>query len=253
MPNEHRPNTALRAVRLSLRLSQDELAERMRQAGAPSTTKRTVQRYESGEIANPRPASARALEAVTRLPIASLGFPADADTMVVADGRGGHDLEVRAAGLLGAPAGQHRPSGTYTGIWLSEYQYYSSSRDQFFPAYHHVVLLQHDDRLTVRSIPGSAGSLLTMDLTVEGVVVTGTWSEATDADGYYRGARYHGAIQMQADATGLRMVGKWVGFGKDGETNTGPWTLAFQEAGTGKAAMQRYARPPEPTAGPAGS
>jgi hypothetical protein len=228
MQNEHRPNTALRAVRLSLRLSQDELAERMRQAGAPSTTKRTIPRYESGENV-----------------LASLGFPADADTMVVEDGRGGHDLEVRAVGLLAAPAGQHRPFGNYTGIWLSEYQYYSSSRDQHFPAYHHVVVLQHDDRLTVRSIPGSAGSLLTMDLTVEGVVVTGTWSETTAADGYYRGARYHGAIQLQADATGLRMTGKWVGFGKDGETNTGPWTLAFQESGTGKAEMERYARPPE--------
>nr|BFE70227.1 hypothetical protein GCM10020092_035280 [Actinoplanes digitatis] len=70
----------------------------------PSTTKRTVQRYESGEIANPRPASARALEVVTRLPLASLGFPAGADTMVVEDGRGGHDLEVRVDGLLAAPA-----------------------------------------------------------------------------------------------------------------------------------------------------
>ncbi|MEV6595440.1 helix-turn-helix transcriptional regulator [Actinoplanes sp. NPDC051346] len=247
MQNDHRPNTALRAARLSLRLSQDELAERMRQAGAPSTTKRTIQRYESGEIANPRPASARALEVVTRLPIASLGFPADADTMVVEDGRGGHDLEVRVVGMPAAATASRRAVGTYTGIWLSEYQYYSSSRDQHFSARHHIVLLQHDDRLTVRGIPGSADSLLTMDLTVEGSVVTGTWSETTGAEGYYRGARYHGAIQMQADATGLRMAGKWVGFGKDGETNTGPWTLAFQEASTGKAAMERYARPPEAT------
>jgi transcriptional regulator with XRE-family HTH domain len=245
MQNDHRPNTSLRAVRLSMRLSQDELAERMRQAGAPSTTKRTIQRYESGEIANPRPASARALEVVTRLPIASLGFPADVDTMVVDDGRGGHDLEVRAGGPLAAPDTRPRPFGSYTGIWLSEYRYFSSSRGQDFSSYHHVVLLQHDDRLTARSIPGSANSSLTMDLTVEGIVVTGTWSETTDAAGYYRGARYHGAIQLQADATGLRMTGKWVGFGKDGETNTGPWMLAFLDADTGKTAMEKYARPPE--------
>ena len=43
----------------------------------------------------------------------------------------------------------------------------------------------------------------------------------------------------------LRLAGtiSWPGFGKDGETNTGPWTLAFQEAGTGKAVIEKYARP----------
>ena len=115
MSTQSRPNNALRAVRLSMRLSQDEFAERMRQAGAESTTKRTVQRYESGEIAQPRPASARALEVVTRLPIQSLGFPADADAMVVNDGRGGHDLEVRAAAVPGQP-GPARSAGGYSGV-----------------------------------------------------------------------------------------------------------------------------------------
>ena len=84
MKTQPQPNDAFRAVRLAMRLSQDELAERMRQAGAPSTTKRTIQRYESGEIANPRPASARALEVVTRLSITSLGFPAGVDAVIVA-------------------------------------------------------------------------------------------------------------------------------------------------------------------------
>ena len=117
-------------------------------------------------------------------------------------------------------------------------------RERYFPAQHYVILLQHDDRLTVRSIPGLANSLLTMDLSVDGQVVTGTWSESTDPEGYYRGARYHGAIQVQADATGLRMTGKWVGFGKDGETNTGPWTLAFQDASTSKETIEQYGQPP---------
>src|SRR4051794_22612299 len=126
MQTEHRPNNAFRAVRLAMRLSQDEMAEQMRRAGATSTTKRTVQRYESGEIISPRPASARALEVVTRLPIASLGFPEGADTVVVEDGRGGHDLEVRRPPLP-AQGGPGRANGGYSGIWLSRYQYYSSS------------------------------------------------------------------------------------------------------------------------------
>jgi transcriptional regulator with XRE-family HTH domain len=165
MQTEHRPNNAFRAVRLAMRLSQDEMAEKMRRAGAASTTKRTVQRYESGEIIHPRPASARALEVVTRLPIASLGFPEGAGAVVVEDGRGGHDLEVRRQALP-AQAGPARANGGYSGIWLSRYRYYSSSRGQELSNAHHVVVLQHSDRLTVRSVHGPEKSLLTMDLVV---------------------------------------------------------------------------------------
>jgi transcriptional regulator with XRE-family HTH domain len=243
MSTQPRPNTAFRAVRISMRLSQDEFAARMRQAGAESASKRTVQRYESGEITQPRPASARALEVVTRLPIQSLGFPADVDAMVVDDGRGGHDLEVRGT-TLPAPVGQARSHGGYTGVWLSRYQYFSSGRDDTFTGLHYVVLLQHDDRLTVRSLHGQK-SLLTMDLVVDGSVITGTWVEETDTGGYYRGARYHGAIQLMAEPTGRRLTGKWVGFGKEMDINTGPWELTFQDASTSKATLARYAQAPE--------
>ena len=83
-----------------------------------------------------------------------------------------------------------------------------------------------------------------MDLTVDGNVVTGTWVEQTEPGGYYRGARYHGAIQMLAEPTGRRMVGKWVGFGKEMDVNTGPWELVFQDASTTKATLDRYNQPP---------
>jgi transcriptional regulator with XRE-family HTH domain len=243
MQTEHRPNNAFRAVRLAMRLSQDEMAEQMRHAGAASTTKRTIQRYESGEILSPRPASARALEVVTRLPIASLGFPEGADTVVVDDGRGGHDLEVRRAGL---PAqGPGRANGGYSGIWLSRYEYYSSSRSQEFSNAHYVVILQHGDRLTVRSVHGSEKSLLTMDLVIDGSVVTGTWAEETETGSYYRGARYHGAIQLLGEPTGRRLAGKWVGFGKELDVNTGPWELTFQDASTSKNTLAKFLQAPE--------
>ncbi|MDI6098071.1 XRE family transcriptional regulator [Actinoplanes sp. NEAU-A12] len=244
MSTQSRPNNALRAVRLSMRLSQDEFAERMRQAGAESTTKRTVQRYESGEIAQPRPASARALEVVTRLPIQSLGFPADVDAMVVDDGRGGHDLEVRGT-TLPTQAGPARSNGGYSGVWLSRYQYFSSGRNDTYTGQHHVVLLQHGDRVTVRSLHGGNKSLLTMDLVVDGNVITGTWVEETDPTGYYRGGRYHGAIQLLAEPTGRRLTGKWVGFGKEMDINTGPWELSFLDASTSKATLTKYAEEPE--------
>lgn len=240
-------NNQLRAARTALRLSQDEFARELRAAGVRAgrpndASKRLVQRWEAGVITSPRPVYARALEAVTGLPIESLGFPAGADAVVVDDGRGGHDLEIRAPGPVEGPARQD--GGSYSGIWLSRYEYFSSGRGEAYTSLHHVVVLQHGGRLTVRSLPGSADSTLSLDLTVEGAVVTGTWVEQTSPDSYYRGARYYGAIQQLADPTGRRLAGKWVGFGKDGEVNTGPWTLEFLNGSTGKATLDRYNRPP---------
>jgi transcriptional regulator with XRE-family HTH domain len=241
------PNNALRAARSALRLSQDEFAHKLREAGLRDgrpndASKRLVQRWESGKTEAPRAAYARALEMVTGLPIELLGFPAGADTMVVEDGRGGHDLEVRAPAPMGEPA---RGQGSYSGIWLSTYQFFSSGRDQAFTILHHVLVLQHGDRLTVRSLPGSAKSLVTMDASVDGSIITGTWVEQTELDGYYQGSRYFGAIQLISEPTGRRLAGKWVGFGRDGEVNTGPWVLTYLDSGTSKAAIAKYDRPPE--------
>lgn len=144
------------------------------------------------------------------------------------------------------PRASAASGANHSGIWLSRYEYHSSGREGTFVGLHHVVVLQHGDRLTVRSLPGSSDSPLTLDLTVDGNVVTGTWVEQTATDGYYRGARYHGAIQLLVEPTGRRMAGQWVGFGKEMDVNTGPWELVFQEASTNKAAMDRYNRPPTP-------
>jgi transcriptional regulator with XRE-family HTH domain len=239
-----KPNVTLRNVRQSMHLSLDEFANRLRRAGAESTSKRHVARLENGEIVMPRPSTIRALEAVTGLPITSLGFPAGSDAMVVEDGRGGHDLLVRES-RLPAASGPTRPHGRHTGVWLSTYEFFSSGRDQSFVNSHYVVLLQHDDRLTARSLNGPEKSLLTMDLMVDGSVITGTWVEETERGGYYRGARYYGAIQMIAEPTGRRITGKWVGFGRDMEINTGPWSLVFVDESTGKETLTKYSTPPE--------
>ena len=244
------PNTALRAVRLGMRMSQDEFAHAIQEAGARAgapndANKRLVQRWEAGVSISPRPVYARALEAATGLPLEVLGFT-DAAARVSDDGRGGHDVDLggAVAPATPAPTGHTAPLGNHSGVWLSRYEYHSSGREGTFTQQHHVVLLQHGDRLTVRSLPHSADSALSMDLTVAGNVVTGTWTEQTATAGYYRGARYHGAIQMLAEPTGRRLVGKWVGFGKEMDVNTGPWELVFQDASTSKAALDRYDRPP---------
>jgi hypothetical protein len=36
------------------------------------------------------------------------------------------------------------------------------------------------------------------------------------------------------------MAGKWVGFGKDFDVNTGPWELRLLDRSTSKASIERY-------------
>jgi hypothetical protein len=241
------PNATLRAIRISMMMSQDEFAQAIRAAGERlghpnEATKRLVQRWERGDIATPRPVYARALEALTGMPLAALGFN------VFADGAGGHDVEPSTGEHSKPPTEPvpaSRPMGrNFSGIWLSQYDYYSSSRERLLRGQHFMVLIQHGNQITARSLPGSANSALTMDLSVDGNVVTGTWVERTDRGGYYKGARYHGAIQMLADPAGRKLTGKWVGFGAEGDVNTGPWELAFQDASTGKATLEAYNRKP---------
>ncbi|MEV0275288.1 helix-turn-helix transcriptional regulator [Streptomyces sp. NPDC050610] len=257
----HVPNDALRAVRIGLRLSQDDLAKALRRAGAElgepnEASKRLVQRWEAGASRTPRPVYVRALERVTGVPVEVLGFGLQAPmARVRGDGRGGYDMAPGAEGSEGVPAaavgpqpGSRAAGLAYGGVWLSRYEFYSSGRDVLFEGKHYVVLLQHGKRLTGRSLRGASSnpdSPLSLDLTVEQSVVTGTWTEQTAGDGYYQGAAYHGALQMLVEPTGRRMAGKWVGFGKDFDINTGPWELRFLEASTSKAVMERYSVPPE--------
>jgi hypothetical protein len=185
------------------------------------------------------------------MPIDTLGFASPAMARVAEDGAGGHDVHPSTAGVAAPVAGPTpaaSPRANYSGVWLSRYEYFSSGRDSSFIGMHYVVVLQHGNRLTVRSLPEASSnpdSPLTMDLTVDGSVITGTWVEQTATDGYYRGARYHGAIQMLIEPTGTRMAGKWVGFGKDMDVNTGPWELRLQDASTNQKTIGKYSRPPQ--------
>ncbi|MFE2017607.1 XRE family transcriptional regulator [Streptomyces sp. NPDC059499] len=247
------PNSTLRAVRLGLLMSQDDFARAVRDAGTRTgqpndANKRLVQRWESGATTAPRPVYARALETVTGLPIESLGFAgATPSVRISGDGHGGHDMQPTTNQTIPAPPQSEAQAarGNHSGVWLSRYEYFSSGRDAAFVGQHYVVVLQHGNRLTVRSLPGSSDSPLTMDLEVDGHVATGTWTEQTANESYYRGARYHGAIQLLVETTGRRMTGKWVGFGKEFDVNTGPWQLVFQDASTNKATLAAYNKRPD--------
>src|SRR6266571_3768853 len=111
-----------------MRMSQDDFARALRNAGQRvgqpnDANKRLVQRWEAGVIVAPRPVYARALEAVTGLPIESLGFTAAVPyARVSGPDRDGHDGELspmRIAGQAAAPAGRPSTRGNYSGVWLS--------------------------------------------------------------------------------------------------------------------------------------
>lgn len=239
-------NVALREARRRAHLSQTELAARIREAGfsagdANGCTVRMVQRWESGQTRRPHPRYLLALESVLGQPAESLGFDADI--------RHGMDRAraISDAGLdsllpLPEPAGTYGPR---TGIYLSSYTYESSGRGgQSFTSRHYVMVLQRGARLMVRSLPSSA-SRLSMDLSANGQVVTGTWAEETERGGYYRGAVYTGALQLLEEDDGRRYAGMWVGFGKESEVNTGPWSLVLVDEHVDAEAVERWNRIPE--------
>jgi hypothetical protein len=149
-------------------------------------------------------------------------------------------LQAATGPWLPAPDPDSEP-GPLDGIWLSSYEYPSSGRGSMFTGRHYVVLVQRASVVTVRSTEGSY-SRLKMDLTLNGQVLTGTWAETTNAEGYYRGATYHGAIQMLGEATARRFTGTWVGFSKDGDENTGPWTLDLVTRPATAQAIAEYSR-----------
>ncbi|MFF5441711.1 helix-turn-helix domain-containing protein [Streptomyces achromogenes] len=251
------PNDVLRAVRIGLRMSQDDFAKAIRRAGQElgepnEASKRLVQRWESGTSKTPRGVYARALERVTGRPVEALGFTLPVPmARVHTDGKGGHDMDAGSGGVtsaaVGAQTAVQEGDETFSGVWLSRYEFYSSSRGETYEGKHFVVIIQHGNRLTAQSLPGASSnpdSPLTLDLTVDRNVVTGSWVEQTASDGYYNGARYHGALQLLIEPTGRRMAGKWVGFGKDFDVNTGPWELRLVDQSTSKATVERYSSPP---------
>jgi hypothetical protein len=228
-------NEALIEWRESQLLSQGELARMVRDAGERAgepndCTIRLVQRWEAGEVAAPRGNYARALEAISGRSVESLGF------------RLGRDMSRReavgAAAFLALPVIEGKARGPLTGIWKSRYEYPSSSRGKTFTSEHTVTVLQHGARVQVRSIAGEGQ--VSMDLSVDGTTVTGTWNEITSADGYYRGARYSGAIQLLVEPSGHRMAGRWVGYGRSFDVNTGPWQLDLVTADVSRESVRRH-------------
>lgn len=119
---------------------------------------------------------------------------------------------------------------TFSGIWRSHYQYHSDSRQGDFENEHYVSAQQEGNKVILESVPGSK-SYLILRLIIDqhdDRVLTGTWQETTEESGHYKGATYHGAIQLVVDPEGKKhMSGKWIGVGKNRDINSGPWDFTY--------------------------
>ena len=101
------------------------------------------------------------------------------------------------------------------------------------------MLRQQENRLTGQSLPHSTESELELDLSVSRMVATGAWTEHTSPNGYYKGAIYHGTLQLLIDHMGRSMSGKWLGFGKNFKINSGEWQLTWVDHATNRT-MREY-------------
>lgn len=121
------------------------------------------------------------------------------------------------------------PRGTLSGLWASRYGYHSSGRDEDLFGEHEVRLRHHGGRVTGHNRAAEGESRLRLDLSLTGAIATGTWTERTSRTGYYRGAVYHGTLQLIVRPQGQSMTGRWLGFDKEFKVNTGEWRLDWLE------------------------
>ncbi len=157
----------------------------------------------------------------------------------------GFALTVAAAGPAVVPGEsiEHPVTGeaaSLSGVWRSEYGYYSTGRGQQLSDTHYVVVRQQGAALTVESLPHTSGSQLVMHLAVDGMTATGTWEERTSPTGYYKGAVYRGAMQLLIEPSGGRMTGRWLGFGKNFQINNGDWTLTLETRSLSRRSINNY-------------
>ncbi|MCF4119869.1 hypothetical protein L1785_02650 [Antribacter sp. KLBMP9083] len=156
----------------------------------------------------------------------------------------GLSLAAASAHLLPDGGGTSAAAGAaqegFSGIWHSRYVYRRPGTVEEIVGEHYVVARQQGSRFVAQGLPHSTGSELRLELNLDPPVATGTWRETTSPTGQYRGATYHGALQMVIDPSRQNLSGMWLGFGRRFTVNAGEWTLTRQETSTSKAVQKAY-------------
>ena len=122
-----------------------------------------------------------------------------------------------------------------TGIWRSHYVYTSDDAPEELESEHNVVLRQSRSHVVGKSLPKPERSVITLDLEIHGLQLTGRWREFTSQERLYRGG-----IQLELDETRTSMSGVWVGFSRTRGHMTGRWTFERLTRDTSRSARRRY-------------
>lgn len=103
----------------------------------------------------------------------------------------------------------------FSGIWKSTYWYPSNNHDGEETSQYELEVFQHGRKLSCESLATSGGDHLSLVLTLDGQLATGSWLENTAPDGEFGGMIYSGALQLIISADGRSLEGKWVGVGRE--------------------------------------
>lgn len=86
---------------------------------------------------------------------------------------------------------------------------------------HDVVAHRRGNKWVLESVPNDDKSHMVVNLTLDGSLATGSWTEQTLGDGTYEGLTYSGAMQLLVSPDGKHMDGKWVGIGREPQADGG--------------------------------
>lgn len=104
----------------------------------------------------------------------------------------------------------------FSGMWRCTYWYPSNKRpgeQETSECYCNAK--QTGDKLVVESLPDPEGHYMVTNLTIDHGLATGQWVEDTKPQGEFEGLQYSGAVQLLVSDDGSRMVGAWVGIGRE--------------------------------------
>lgn len=102
-----------------------------------------------------------------------------------------------------------------TNTWQSTHWYPSADDVKEEQCTHTVAAHRRGNKWVLESLPDDDKSHMVVNLTVDGNLATGSWSENTLGDSEYEGATYSGAMQLLISKDGNQMDGKWVGIGRE--------------------------------------
>jgi hypothetical protein len=107
-----------------------------------------------------------------------------------------------------------------SGLWESTYTYSGGE------GRHRLNLIQNGNAVSAQSLKNDDGSTVSMELELNGSVLSGSWGESTSPEGRYEGKFFEGLVVFILNQSGTGAEGLWIGPNRDDtHVNYGSWIL----------------------------